>query len=117
MGLIGQADHKVELDLPPPLPKGHFHTFLNVLLRDILVNDIPEALSTCLRGKSESGSPSLLDLLGQVNREGIRPQGGKRNGQGRCLMIPENLPENLMDGRVVGSRKGSQGELIVTGAL
>ena len=83
VGLRGKAQHKIELDAIPAPGESLGAGGEDFLLRQILVNHIPQPLGARLRGKGQSGFADGLELFHQLPREVVRPE----RGHGKADMV------------------------------
>lgn len=107
-GLGGQTDHEVELKAVPAGLKGGLYHILQVLIRHVFVDHIPQTLRPRLWGKGEPGLASLLDLLGQLHSEGVQPQGRQGDGNAAALVGCYQILNQGTDLGVITAGKGGK---------
>ena len=73
--LRGQAQHEIELYIVPSAGEGLGAGVENFFLRQILVDDIPQALGARFRGEGQAAFAHRLQLLHQLPGEIVSPQG------------------------------------------
>eukprot|EP00205_Picochlorum_sp_RCC944_P005008 CAMPEP_0182616094 /NCGR_PEP_ID=MMETSP1330-20130603/37125_1 /TAXON_ID=464278 /ORGANISM="Picochlorum sp., Strain RCC944" /LENGTH=288 /DNA_ID=CAMNT_0024836109 /DNA_START=30 /DNA_END=896 /DNA_ORIENTATION=+ len=84
--LTGEADHEVQLDLPPSLVPGGFHAAKELLVRQTLVDDVPHALCAGLGGKREAAPLArVANDVGDVVIETVNPLAGQ--GKRHILVV------------------------------
>ena len=113
VGLGGQAQHKIELYAVPPAGEGGAHRLEQVLLPQVLVDGVPQALSPRLWGKGQAALPDPLEPLHQVHGEGIRPHGGQGQADVPGGAVVQQVVAQLQQAGVVGGRQGGQGHLLI----
>ena len=75
--LGGQAQHKVQLDPAPAAGKSCSDGLHQVLLPQVLIDGVPQALGARLRGEGQAALAHPLQPLHQPHGEGVRPKGGQ----------------------------------------
>ena len=81
----GQTQHEIELDIVPAAGKGVGAGRQNFVLGQILVDDVPQALGSRLRGEGQAAFPAArLKPFHQVTGEIVRPEGG--NGEADLIL-------------------------------
>ena len=75
-----EAHHKVQLHRGIARIKCDVAGLFNFIPGDVLVDHVPQALCTRLRGKGQAAFTNLCGLLNQALAEIVHTQAGQRNG-------------------------------------
>ena len=117
VGLTGQADHEIELDLAVAVLHRRANAAQQLRVGEPLVNDVAQALAAGLRRKGEAGLAGAAKDMGDVLVEAIHPLAGQ--GQ-RHVLIGKPIAQlhpHRWQGQVVGAAQRQQGKVAVAGAL
>ena len=99
--LSGQSQHEVQLDAVPSPGKGGADGLHQVLLPQVFVDGVPQALRTRLRRKGQAAFTYPLQPFHQPHREGIRPKGGQGETNVPRLAIVQKVVAQLHQAGVV----------------
>ena len=85
----------------------------HVLLADVLVDHVAQALGTCLAGKGQAAFARFLHALHQFGAEAVRPQRGQRQADMPRLTVVEHaLGQAGQVAVVAGGQRGKRNLLI-----
>ncbi len=113
--LGGQTHHKIELHGGTAPGEGGAGGGKHLLLGDIFIDGVPQALASCLRGEGKAASADLLHQLQKAGGEVIHPQGGQGDVHLFLLGPGEHLLHQQLQPAVVAGGKGGEGHLLVAG--
>ena len=105
VGLGGQPGEEVELHPPPALAEGRIDRFVQVLLADELVDDLPHAPGAGLGGEGEPGAAAPADLAGDAHPERVDPERRQRH---RDVVAPGRVHDPADDVLDAGEVRGGQ---------
>ena len=111
----GQTQHKVELHIVPAAGKGIGAGAQDLILCQILVDHIPQALSTGFRRKGQTAFAHGLQLFHQLPGEIIRPQGGYRQIHPVLLAVRNHLIGQFLQPPIIRGGQAGKRDLIVSG--
>ena len=113
VGLGGQAQHKVELDVVPPAGEGRGAGGENLLLGDVFIDGVPQALAAGLGGEGQAALADPLDLEHQLPGEIIGPQRRQRQVDALGLAVVQKAVGQGLQMPVVRGREAGEGDLVV----
>ena len=118
VGLGRQADHEVELHLPPAGGVRRRDGVDEVLLAHHLVDDLAQALRPALGGERQPGAAAVAaELLGEVDVERVDARARQGQGRLRALVAVGEALGDVGDLGVVGAREAEQPDLLVAGGV
>ncbi len=111
VGLGGQARHEVELDLLGAGGEGAPHAGHDVLLGDVLVDHVAQALAARLGREGEGRRPLLLYQAVEALVQGVNAQAGQLQRRARVADPLEDARHRRAQARVVAGRERQQRHL------
>ena len=117
VGLGGQADHEVELHLPPAAGKDALGRLVELLLGDVLVHHVAHPRCARLRSEGEPGGAHLLDLVEQLGLEAISAQ--RRDAERDALLgePARHLLHERGDAGDIGGGERRERDLVLAAVL
>ena len=117
IGLTGQADHEIELDLAVAVLHRRANAAQQLPIGKPLVDDVAQALAAGLRRKGEAGLAGAAKDVGDVLVEAVHPLAGQGE---RHVLIGKPIAQfhpHRRQGQVIGAAEREQGKVAVAGAL
>ena len=105
VGLRGKPQHEVELHVVPAAGESRGAGGEHLLLGDILVDGVPEALAARLRSKGEAALAYPLHLGHELSGEIIRTKGGQGEVDVAALAIGKQAVGQRRELTVIGGRE------------
>ena len=111
-----QAHHKVELDRGVAALKGGLAGGEHLLLGDVFVDDVPQALGAGLGGEGKAALFDAGDLLHQFLREVVHPKAWQRQAHPLLWSPGQQVVQQRLDLQIVaGGQRGQRQLLIAAG--
>ncbi len=113
--LRGQAQHEIQLYRVPAAGEGGLQALGQLLLGDVLVDGVPEALGAGFGGEGQPRLPPPLEPLHQLHGEVVRPEGGE--GEVYVVLPAEGLQivAQAHQLRIVAGGQGAEGHFLIAG--
>ena len=115
--LGGQAQHVIELHRVPAAGKGDGAGVQHVLVGDVFVHRVPQALAAALHGKGQAALAHLLQPLHDLHGEVVRPEGGQGQADAAGFAVFQQPVAEGGKLPVVAGGEGEQGHVLVAGVL
>ena len=115
--LRGKSHHKIELHPVPAALEGVGSAGEDGLLREPLVDHVPQPVGAGLRREGQAALLHILDLAHHVQGEGVNPQGGKGDIDPFPVVLFHQKVHQPLQLTVIAGTQGAEGDLLVAGAL
>ena len=115
--LGGQTQHIIELDRVPAAGEGDLAGVEQILLGDVFVDRVAQALAAALDGEGQAALAHLLQPLHDVHREVVRPQGGQGKADAPRLTVVEQAVAKRGQRSVVARGEGEERHVLMPGVF